>query len=73
MIAEHFLEPIEREVCIYLGCRDIGVSEDGLYGTKIGTVLDHVGRAAVAEHVRTGMTARRLRGRRDHLPDTLAA
>ena len=58
----------ESEVGIDLGRRDVGVAEEDLHAAEIGSVLDHVRGAAVAELMRAGG---RVAGF-DEMPDPLA-
>ncbi len=44
----HGLEVSECDVGVDLGGGDVGVAEEGLNGTEVGSVLDHVGGTAVA-------------------------
>ncbi len=65
------LQPIERQVCVDLRGRDIGVAEDGLNSSEVGAVFDHVRGATVSQHVRTGVPARALRRPLHDLPHPL--
>src|SRR5262249_29466151 len=51
----HALKPVHRDVGVHLCCSNIGVSQDRLNGTQVSAVSDHVRRATVAKHVRTGL------------------
>ena len=57
---------------INLRGRNVGMAEDGLHGAQVGAVLHHVGRAGVAQHMRTGVASRGQARFPDQLPDTLA-
>src|SRR5581483_48110 len=72
MLFIHVLQTIECDMGVDLGRGDISVAENRLQGSQIGSVLDHVSGATVAQHVRTGVAAHRCRIRPQHLPDPLA-
>jgi len=55
-----------RDVGIKFGSRNVGMSEEHLHCSQVGTVLQHVCRATVAKHVRTGLALRVLV---NYLPD----
>ncbi len=57
MFRIHTFQPVERYVRINLRRRNVGVAEDGLHGSQIGAILDHVGRAGVTQHVRAGVAS----------------
>jgi len=57
MFRVHALETIQRNVGINLRCRNIGVAKDRLHGAQIGSILDHMRRTRVPQHVRTGMAS----------------
>src|SRR5437870_4840125 len=63
--------PARRNVGIDLRSSDICVAQDGLHGSEIGAVLNHVRSAGMAEHVRTHRTADSLRPPSYHLPQPL--
>ena len=46
-----FLHLLEGGVCINLGGAEGGMSEQGLYGANVGTVVEHGGGESVSEHV----------------------
>src|SRR5690242_8414169 len=58
-------EAAQSKVRIDLRGGDVRVAEEGLDGAEIGSAFDHVGGAAVAEHVRAG----RLLTAFDQMPD----
>jgi hypothetical protein len=49
------LQSIQRYMRINLARRNIGMAQDRLHCPKISAVFYHVGGAAMAQHVRTGM------------------
>src|SRR5262249_55052431 len=73
MFLIYVLQPIQCQMRVHLGRRNISMAEDALHGAKIGTVLHHVGGATVTQHVRTGVASRIPRGRTHHLPNTLSS
>ena len=58
MVRENTLQAVEGNVRINLRGRNVGVAEDGLYCSEIGPILDHMRRAGVTQHVRTGVASR---------------
>ena len=54
VFAVNRFEPAEGEVGVDLRGGDVGVAEEGLDGAEVGSALDHVGSAAVAELVGAG-------------------
>ena len=44
----HSLQAVQRQVCVDLSGRDIGVAEDGLHGAQVGSVFYHVRGAGMA-------------------------
>ena len=71
MLRIHALQAIERHVGINLRGRNVGVAEDGLHRAQVGSILHHVRRAGVPQHVRTGVASRNETGLRDQLPQAL--
>ena len=71
MLCIHALQTIESDVRVNLRCRNVGVPEDGLHRAQIGTVLHHVRRAGVPQHVRAGMATRAEARLAHQLPDVL--
>ena len=74
MLRIHALQPIQRYVRINLRRRDIRMAENGLHRAEIGSVLDHVRRARVPKHVRTGAASGRQHSDSsfpNQLPDAL--
>ena len=65
------LQAVEGDVGVDLCRRNVGMSEDGLDGAQIGAILDHVGRARVAQHVRTSVASGGKTGFADQLPEAL--
>src|SRR5689334_17263580 len=52
LCAENLLQLLGSYVCIDLRCRDIGVPQNGLDGTQVGAIADHVCGATMAQAVR---------------------
>ena len=67
------LQPIKGNVRVNLRGRNVGVPEDGLYCSEVGTIFDHVRGTAVTQHVRAGMTSSTRRRCSNHLPHALAS
>lgn len=57
MLRINAFQSIQGNVCINLRRRNIGVAKNGLDGSQVGSVLDHVSRARVPEHVGTGVSS----------------
>jgi hypothetical protein len=68
VVAIDGFEAAEGEVGVDLGGGDIGVAEEELDAAQVGSVLDHVGGATVAEAVGAGGGI----GGFDDVPDPLA-
>src|SRR5438445_291981 len=66
------LQPVEREMGINLGGRNISVAENSLDGAQVGAVFDHMRGAGVAQHVRRCLAPGGGRRILHHLPDSLA-
>ena len=75
MLRIHALEPVKRYVRINLRGRNVSMSEDGLHCAQVSSILDHMRRAGVAEHVWTHVPSwRKTRSEprlSDQLPDAL--
>jgi len=71
MLRKNTLQTIERDVGINLRRGNVGVAEDSLYRSQVGSILDHMRRAGVAQHVRAGVTSRGYAGFAYQLPDAL--
>src|SRR5271166_1998666 len=48
-------EPVEREMRVHLGGRDVGMPEDRLHRAQVRAVFDHVSGAGMPQHVRRRM------------------
>ena len=71
MLRIHALEPVKRYVRINLRGRNVSMSEDGLHCAQVSSILDHMRRAGVAEHVRTDVPSCRERRSETRFPDQL--
>src|ERR1039457_4310867 len=67
----HVLQPVECQVRVDLGGRDIRMTEYGLHRAQVRAVLDHMRGATMAQHVWAGFTSHAHRSGADHLPDAL--
>jgi len=65
------LQPIQCHVGVNLRGRDVGVAKQSLDSSQIGAILDHVRGAAMAQHMRTGVTPSLLGCNPNHLPHSL--
>jgi 3-methyladenine DNA glycosylase/8-oxoguanine DNA glycosylase len=72
MLLINTLEAIERNVRVNLRGGNIRVTEYGLHRPQVGAVFNHVRRATVAQHVRTGMATKAIRSIAHKLPDALS-
>ena len=72
MFCVHILQTIQSDMGVNLRGRNICVPEDSLHGAQVGAVFYHVCRAAVAQHVRTGVASRAHGSESNNLPHTLA-
>src|SRR5215469_9158554 len=57
MLLIHGLQPIEGQVRVDLGGRNVGVAEDCLHRAKVGPIFDHMARTGMPQHVRRGRSA----------------
>ena len=53
MLPVNVPQPVERYVRINLRGGDVRMSQNCLHGAQVGAVFNHVGRAAMAQHMRT--------------------
>lgn len=60
MRAMDCLQTTQREVRVDLSGCDIGVSQQRLHGAEVRAMLHHVGGATMPQHMRAGVTVRRL-------------
>jgi hypothetical protein len=71
MFLVNAFQSVERDVRVDLRRPNVSMAENGLHGTQVGAVLDHVRSATVAQHVRTGVSSRGSRSLANHLPHSL--
>src|ERR1700733_5232906 len=65
-------EPVERQMRVNLGCRNVRMAQDSLHCPKVGAVLHHVRGAGMAQHVWRRRAPGNGRGGAHHLPNALA-
>ena len=71
MLRVHALQPVERNVGVNLRRRNVGVAKDGLHCPEISSILHHMRRAGMPQHVRTGMASGSETRFPDQLPEAL--
>src|ERR1700675_4345527 len=71
MFRIHALQPVERYVGINLRGRNVGMSEDDLHCAQVSSILHHMRRAGVTQHMRTDVPSWRKTRSKPRFPDQL--